>query len=155
MNREQGEVRLRRWLTGVRLAFKSYMFKKRPNFCHETLLLIFQNFNRCSYSLASLLVILHHLQYFSQFYYWIFLNLPTVWTNLQWPSLGSKVDGAQQMCHVLSDHCGRWATAEQAHCCGVTSKSGFATIQASCCMQHSSNMPQRFGRTVCIPSDHV
>jgi len=42
-----------------------------------------------------------------------------------------------------------------AHCRGATSKSGFPTIQASSCTQHSSKALQFPGTTVCLPYDHV
>jgi len=51
----------------------------------------------------------------------------------------NRVDGAQRMSNVLPDNCGLGAMSEPAHCHGVTSKSGFPTIQASSCTQHPWN----------------
>jgi len=65
------------------------------------------------------------------------------------------VDGTQWMSDVLPANCGQGAMHEPVHCRGATSKSGFPTIQAFSCAQHSSNVVELPGTAVCLPSDHV
>ena len=65
------------------------------------------------------------------------------------------MDGTQWLSDVLLDNCGQGVMREPLHCHGATSKSGFPTIQASSCAQHSSNVVELPGTAVCLPSDHM
>jgi hypothetical protein len=65
------------------------------------------------------------------------------------------MDGTQRMSDILPDNCGLGAMRELAHCRRSTFKSGFLTIQASCCARHLSNAPKFPGTTVFLSSDRV
>ena len=160
------------------------VFKKRPNFCYKTLLLILLHFKHCPlqssplywrYTIPSIFSIVGMLLG-THFLWWraVLLShspesppwfendiLPKwcqVWETGKSPlglSPENRVDVAQRMSRVLPDNCGWGATCGPVNCRGATSKSGFPTIQASSCTQHPSNALKLPGTTVCLPFDHM